>query len=100
MQKDFLYPCNSWDYCQQCNIKIPLKFYLRWLQIILMPASLELAGLGRFLAPKFVLSAVRYSVERWGDSVDHNAVRLVVQNEEMELGQKEVVVKEAVMRTR
>ena len=66
----------------------------------MMPASLELAGLGRFLAPKFVLSAVRYSVERWGDSVDHNAVRLVVQNEEMELGQKEVVVKEAVMRTR
>ena len=50
--------------------------------------------------PKFVLSAVRYSVERWGDSVDHNTVRSVVQNEEMELGQKEVVVKEAVMRTR
>ena len=66
----------------------------------MMPARLELAGLGRFLAPEFVLSAVRYSVERWGDSVDHNAVRLVVQNEEMELGQKEVVVKEAVMRTR
>ena len=28
-----------------------------------MAANLELAGLGCFLAPKFVLSAVRYSVE-------------------------------------
>ena len=28
-----------------------------------MPASLELSGLGRFPAPKFVLSAVRCSVE-------------------------------------